>query len=147
MDSALLLKELESLGSEQTRKINFKHGIAGVCFGTSYKDLGVLKKRLKTDHQLAKELCASGNHEAVILATMIADPVQVDARLAESWVKDCVNHAQADVFAGVAAKSPVARQMADKWVKSENEQIGRAGWHLVAQLAMNDAGVSESISN
>src|SRR3990172_2858310 len=91
MNCREVLKELESLGSEQTRKTYRRHGVDTPLFGVSYKNFGLLKKRLKTNHPLAKELWASGNHDARVLATMIADPAEVDARLADAWVKDLGN--------------------------------------------------------
>ena len=69
-----VLQELEALGKEQTRKTYRRHGVGENQYGVSYADLGKLKKRLKTDHALALKLWASGNHDARILALMIADP-------------------------------------------------------------------------
>ncbi len=71
-----VLRELEALGSEQTRKTYRRHGVIEPLHGVSYGDLGKLKKRLKVNHPLALELWASGIHEARLLATMIADPAR-----------------------------------------------------------------------
>ena len=73
-----ILAELESLGSEQARKTYRRHGVGENQFGVSYSALGKLKKRIKTDHELALKLWESGNHDARILATMIADPQQAE---------------------------------------------------------------------
>lgn len=79
MDVETLLRELESRGSAQTRKTYGRHGVRGPMFGVSYKDLGILTRRLKTNHSLALELWETENHDARILATMIADPATLKA--------------------------------------------------------------------
>ena len=48
-----VLNELQALGSEQTRKIMRRHGVAGTLYGVSYANFNVLKKRIKIDQMLA----------------------------------------------------------------------------------------------
>ena len=74
MNAKDLLKELKSLGKEQTRKTCRRHGIVGDVYGVSYADLGKLQKRIKINQPLAEELWATGNYDARVLATKIADP-------------------------------------------------------------------------
>ena len=50
------LKELETLGTAQNRKIYRRHGAGGNLFGVSFANLNALKKGLKTDHALALAL-------------------------------------------------------------------------------------------
>ena len=71
------MKALEKAGTAQTRKIYGRHGVTGPMYGVSYATLGQLKKKIKTDHALAEQLWATGNHDARILATMVADPAQL----------------------------------------------------------------------
>ena len=73
-----ILTELEALGTAQTRKIYNRHGVGDDQYGVSYANLKALKKQIKTDHEAAKQLWASGNHDARILAAMIADPKKAD---------------------------------------------------------------------
>src|ERR1700752_3121875 len=82
------MAELQSLGTEQNRKIYQRHGSGPNLFGVSFANFGKLKKKLKVDHALALELWASGNFDARTLALMIADPSKVTGKLAEEWVKD-----------------------------------------------------------
>ena len=49
-----VLRELELLGTEQTRKIYRRHGVGENQFGVSYANLGKLKKRIKVNHALAE---------------------------------------------------------------------------------------------
>jgi 3-methyladenine DNA glycosylase AlkD len=50
-------------------------------FGVSYAALGKLKKQIKQEHALAEALWETGNHDARVLATMVADPRKADAAL------------------------------------------------------------------
>ena len=69
-----VIQELEELGTEQNRKIYRRHGVREDLFGVSFGNIRKLQKKIKTDHSLARELWATGNHDARILATMVADP-------------------------------------------------------------------------
>ncbi len=139
MTTETVLAELESLGTEQTRKTYRRHGAGDNLYGVSYASFGALKKRIKTDHDLALGLWASGNYDARILATMVADPARIDGRLMDAWVKDLENYALSDALAALFAKTKHARAKAEKWLGSKSEWVGRTGWQLVAQLAQHDA--------
>jgi 3-methyladenine DNA glycosylase AlkD len=133
-----VLHELEALGSEQTRKTYRRHGISGDMYGVSYANLGALRKRLKTNHALACQLWASGNHDARILATMIGDPAQADEQLLTAWAGDLRDHVVADALVGFVSKTRDARAWMERWIDTDGEWTERAGWHLLGQLAAND---------
>ena len=73
------MQALERAGSEQTRAIYARHGIGANMFGVSVATLGALAKRIVLDQSLAEALWETGNHDARLLATMVADPRQVAA--------------------------------------------------------------------
>ncbi len=137
------LATLESLGTAQNRKVYARHGVSGAQFGVSFANLGKLRKQIKKDHALAQGLWDSGNHDARILATMIADPQQADETLLNAWVADADNYGVADAFADFAAKTPHARALAERWITSDAEYVSRAGWHILAQLALNDPALPD----
>jgi 3-methyladenine DNA glycosylase AlkD len=134
-----LLAELESLGSEQTRKTYRRHGVTGPQFGVSYADLGRLRKRIRKDQALAEGLWASGNHDARVLATMVADPAAMDEARLEAWARGLDSYVLAGALSEVAARSPAARALVEKWRRSSVEWIEQAGWDLLGHLA-NDGG-------
>lgn len=138
MDVASVLGELEGLGTAQYRKTYARHGVGENMYGVSYANLKLLKKRLKTDHALAQALWASGNHDARVLATMLAAPKQVTDDLLEAWVRDLDNAPLTDALSGLVAQTPLARAKAEAWTASEAEYVGRAGWSVLAHLANND---------
>ena len=129
-----VMQLLESFGSEQTRKTYARHGVTGAMFGVSSANLAALKKKIKIDQNLARELWATGNYDARILATMIADPAQMTTKDLDSWVKDLNNYPITDAFAKLAAQTTNARQKAEKWRNAKDEWTASAGWGMLAQL-------------
>ena len=144
MDCQAALRELESLGTAQNRKIYRRHGVGENLFGVSYANQNKLAKEIKRNHSLARELWTSGNHDARILATMIADPSQTDALLLDSWVTDLDSYVVTDAFSGLAGKTALAYEKAEEWTRHEAEWPGRAGWHLIAHLAMKNPDLPDA---
>lgn len=138
------LRQLESLGTEQNRKVYRRHGVSANLFGVSYAHQHKLAKALKGNHPLALELWASGNHDARVLATLIADPAQGDDQLLDEWVCDLDSYGLTNAFAGFAGKTDRARDKAEQWRNSAEEWPGRAGWQLVSHLAMQDKDLPDA---
>jgi len=135
-----VLAELETAGNEATRAIHRRHGVLGPQYGVTFGDLRTLHKRLRTDHPLALALWATGNHDARILATMVADPARVDRALADAWLADADNYTLLDLFTGLLARTSLVRDLAETWAPSADEWTGRAGWNLLGYLALNAPG-------
>ncbi len=109
------------------------------------RTLGKLQKHIKTDHQLARELWASGNVDARTLATMVGDPQAASNAELEVWARDLDYYLLSDCFAtGYVSRTRFARAKADKWSRSRQEWIGRAGWQLLAHLALRDDGLTDA---
>jgi 3-methyladenine DNA glycosylase AlkD len=134
--------ELKKLGTDQNRKVYKRHGVSGKLHGVSFANLKQLKKEIKTDHELARRLWATGNHDARILATMVADPGETTVALLDSWKDGLDNYIVTDAFAKFVAATPLARESAEAWTQSSKEWIGRAGWMLLAHLALNDPSLA-----
>lgn len=132
------LAELESLGTEQNRNIYRRHGVTGDQFGVSFANLEALRKKIKKDHELAKGLWRSGNHDARVLATMVADPEIADNALLQAWANDLCAHTLCDLFSGFVEKTPHAKELAPGWAQDEGEWKSRTGWLLLARLAADD---------
>ena len=139
-----VLEELQTLGTAQNRKIYRRHGVGESVFGVSYADMKKLHKRIKVDHALAQTLWASGNHDARILALMIADPQAAGDALLDSWVRDLDNYVVADAFAGFAAKTPLARAKMEAWTGAADEWTGAVGWTMLAALAAHDPALPDA---
>jgi 3-methyladenine DNA glycosylase AlkD len=139
-----LLRELETLGSEQTRRTYKRHGVGDNQYGVSYANLSKFQKKIRTDHNLARKLWASGVHDAQILATMIADPSKMTSKEIDKWSKDLSNYVLTDALAGLVSKTSLAREKAEEWTKSKDEWVGSAGWQILSALAQRDPALPES---
>lgn len=132
MNLAETMKELESLGTEQNRKVYRRHGAGDNLFGVSFANLGKLQKRIKKDHALACALWKTGNADARALATMIADPMLMTGRDCDDWLRSVRCYGQVNLFAErVVGLSPHARKKMLEWIESPDEFIGQAGWVLM----------------
>ena len=129
---------LAAAGSEQTRKTYRRHCVTGEMYGVSYADLEKLRKAINVDHGLAEALWRTGNHDARVLATMIADPTGTSASTLSAWANETQNHVLAGALSTLASKTPSAQNCFREWSVSPNEAVSAAGWHLLAELATND---------
>jgi 3-methyladenine DNA glycosylase AlkD len=141
-----VMEQLEALGTEQTRKTYRRHGATGEVFGVLYSELRKLQKRCGTDQQLADALWATGNHEARVLATMIAEPAAMtDAKL-EEWVGQVDSYPLGDAVAELAAKTSTAVQRMNAWIASGREWVTAVGWQVVTILASRGNGDLDDVA-
>ena len=80
-----IMSELESLGSTNIKAILLKHGVKEPFFGVKIGDLKPIEKRIKRDYQLAKDLYATGNADAMYLAGLIADDAKMNKADLQAW--------------------------------------------------------------
>jgi len=127
-------------GTAQNVKIYRRHGVTGDLFGVSYATLNALKKRLKTDHDLATALWASGNHDARVLATLIADPARAAPDELEAWRAGADNPVEITALTRNVAgrRKPPPWELVERWTASDEEWTATAGWDLLAVLAVTD---------
>lgn len=118
MTKTEVMKELRANGSAQTRKIYRRHGGKGDMFGVSYAFLGKMKRKIKTDQKLAEQLWVTGNYDARILATMVADAPSMTAATLDSWARDLEDRHLDAALSNVAAEAPSARKRMEKWTST-----------------------------
>lgn len=135
MDLAAVITTLRQQGRDKTRAIYRRHGAGEACYGVPYADLKALAKQVKVDQALALGLWASGVHDARVLATMVADPKRIASAVLDGWAGDLSNRILADALAGLAARSPHAAALSERWIASDQEWIASAGWSLLAARA------------
>jgi 3-methyladenine DNA glycosylase AlkD len=112
--------------------------------GVSIPTLRRIAKDIGRDHPLALELWRSGIHEARILASMIADPRLVSPEQMEEWVNDFDSWDVCDQVCGnLFDKTPYAYHKAVEWPHQEQEFVRRAGFVLMAELAVHDKRASD----
>ncbi len=108
-------------------------------YGVSIPALRKMGRELGMDHQLALELWKSAIHEARILACMIDDPELVTAAQMERWVVDFDSWDVCDqCCSNLFDKTPLAHGKAIEWSSRKPEFVKRAGFALMAALAVHD---------
>lgn len=139
-----VLQELESLGTAQNRKVYRRHGACENLYGVSFANLRRMAKQLKINHALAQDLWSTEIHEAQLLASMIADPVTAEESLVDRWITELADRIVTSELTVFVSKTPFFQAKTEEWLDSEDEWIGRAGWQLLALLAMNNEGLPDS---
>jgi 3-methyladenine DNA glycosylase AlkD len=109
------------------------------ALGVSAPHMRKLAKEIGTDHKLALELWESGIHEARVLAALIDNPKQVTKSQMNDWVRLFDNWGVCDACCCVLFdKTPFAWTKAIEWSKRKEEFVKRAGFVLMAALAVHD---------
>ena len=138
------IAELEALGSEQTRKTWCRHGAAEPMFGVKFGDLAKLQKRIKVDHALASKLWHTGNHDARLLACMVADANTITEKELKAWASELKDASTAEALAGLASRTAMAAKIREVWLS--DPKLQRAGWSLVAHCAKDGTALDEAES-
>ena len=113
--------------------------------GVSIPTLRKIGREIGTDHSLAQRLWDSGIHEARILAAMIDDPKEVTVKQMERWVKDFDSWDVCDqCCSNLFDKTNYAHQKAVGWASRKEEFVKRAGFALMAALAVHDKQASNA---
>jgi branched-chain amino acid transport system substrate-binding protein len=99
-----------------------------------------LARQAGRSHTTARELWDSGIHEARILATLVDDPTCVTERQADRWARqfdswDICDQACQNLF----RYTPFAFDKAAEWAHAKPEFVRRAGFALMAGLAVTAA--------
>jgi 3-methyladenine DNA glycosylase AlkD len=95
--------------------------------------------RGKRSHALAQKLWDSGYHEARILASMVDDVAAVTPEQMESWVADFDSWDVCDAVCGnLFDRTPYAVEMALRWAERGEEYVRRAGFAMMAWMAVHD---------
>jgi 3-methyladenine DNA glycosylase AlkD len=98
-----------------------------------------MARRIGRDHAVAGDLWASGIHEARLLATMVDDPAHVTKRQMETWARDFDSWDLVDGACGNLFRlTPHAWDQAMEWSSRHEEFVKRAGFALMAVLAVHD---------
>lgn len=109
------------------------------ALGVRVPVLRELAKEVGKDHGLALKLWKKDTRETRILATMIADPKETTEKLMEGWVKgfdywEICDQACMNLFEKMAC----AYEKAVEWSKRRPEGEKRAGYVMMARLAVSD---------
>ncbi|WP_027190479.1 DNA alkylation repair protein [Fundidesulfovibrio putealis] len=139
MTAGEVLERLRELGSEHNRQGMARFGInTARALGVSMASMRPLAREFGREHELAQTLWDTKVHEARILACLIDDPKKAGRDQLERWVEDLDSWDLTDQFCNkLAVKTPLAWELAVSWAAREEEFVRRAGYSLMAQLAVH----------
>ncbi|HML25700.1 MAG TPA: DNA alkylation repair protein [Methanomethylovorans sp.] len=140
-----IIVELKFLSNPSALKGMASFGITpGKAYGVAIPELRRIAKSIGKDHELAASLWAYGYRETQILASMVDDVRYVTEEQMEQWVSEfdyweicdqcCMN---------LFEDMPCAYDKAAEWSHSEEEFVKRAGFVLMARLAVSDKKASD----
>lgn len=140
MEYSEVIRKLHSMEDPAARAGMARYGINPEgALGVSVKKLRELAKEIGKDHALAQRLWDAGIHEARILATIIDVPEQVTEWQMERWVKDFDSWDICDQCCNnLFDKTRFATEKATIWCRREEEFVRRAGFTLIATIAVHD---------
>lgn len=142
-----VMQELEALGKERTKKIYISNGAHEPLFGVATGVMKPISKKIKINQQLADELYATGNYDAMYFAGIIADPNGMTEADYDRWMDSAYFYMLSDfVVAVTLSESEIAQEVADKWITSGEDLKMSAGWSCYCWLLGNrkDVEFSES---
>jgi 3-methyladenine DNA glycosylase AlkD len=114
--------------------------------GLSIPTLRGMAKKVGRDHQLAQALWRSGIHEAKILASFIDEPSKVTEAQMDKWVSEFDSWDVCDqCVSSLFDRTPFAAKKAAEWSGEEAEFVKRAGFAMMATLAVHDKKASDSV--
>jgi 3-methyladenine DNA glycosylase AlkD len=126
-----LMAELAALEDPKIRAVNEKHGDD---HGVNLGSLRAVAKRLKTQQELARELWATGDTGARLLALLICRPKaftqdELDTMLRESRTPKVHDW----LVSYVVKKSPHAEALRLAWFADPDPVVASAGWALTTE--------------
>jgi len=136
-----IIAKLKSMRNERNIEKMKKFGIVSKAeiLGIPKPKLRKLAKTIGKNTELALELWKHNIHEARILATMIANPKEFKREYAYQWIKDIDNWDLCDQFVmNLLWKTEYAHEIVKELCQRQEEFAKRAGFALIAKLAMSD---------
>jgi len=139
-----VMARLEARKNPEAAEGMARYGInPALLYGISMPALRELGKEIRKangkDHALAMALWATGVHEARILASLVDDPRQVTEAQMEAWAADFDTWDVCDqVIQNLFGRIPAAWDKALAWSAREETFVKRAGFVLMARLAVTE---------
>jgi len=142
-----ILSYLKSKSDQEVANGMTRYGIKpSFLLGVQIPVLRDLAKKYRYDHNLAQELWGTGIHEVRIFASMIDDPKLVTDDQMENWIREFDSWDICDqVIMNLFEKHPAAYYNALKWCKRKAEYERRAGFVMMARLAVSDKKANDEM--
>jgi 3-methyladenine DNA glycosylase AlkD len=147
VNAAEVFRRLKALSDPRAVMGMARYGITTKkAFGISAPTIRALAKEIGTDQRLSLKLWSSGYLEARAIASLIGDPTKVTEAQMERWVRDFDSWAVCDgCCSNLFDKTPFASGKAFEWSKRREEYVKRAGFVLMAALAVHDKEAADRV--
>lgn len=140
MDIKEVLAKLEDLGDPKAVEGMARFGITAKCvYGVSVPELRKMAKEIGKDQKLALKLWDHESRETRILAAMVGESEIVSEKQMDMWVEGFDSWEVCDqAIMNLFEKTTYAYQKAFEWYKRDEEFVSRAGFVMMARLAVSD---------
>ena len=141
-----VLRELKGLADPKVRaKMEYFGVHVPKAHGISAPALHQFAKRIGKDHLLARQIWATGIHEAKILAALIGESEKVTPGEMEQWARDFDSWDVVDATCCyLYAHAKPAWNKAAAWSQRREEFVKRASFSLVAYLSYKDEAAPDA---
>lgn len=127
---AEVIDELRALEEPKIRAVNERHGDD---HGVNLTKLRAVAKRLKADHVLARDLWATGDSAARLLALLVCRPKEFGRDELDGMLRESRTPKVQDWLVGyVVKKSPHAEELRTAWFDDPDPAVAGAGWALTS---------------
>ena len=134
---AEVLAELAALEDPKARAVNEKHGDD---HGVNLSKLRAIAKRLKTQQELARQLWATGDTAARLLAILICRPKSFDRNELDVMLREARTPKVHDWLVNyVVKKNPHAEELRLAWFADQDPVVASAGWALTTERVAKNA--------
>jgi len=135
-----IIERFENLSDPEAVAGMARFGIKSAkIYGVSIPEIRKLAQEIGTDRKLALQLWRVNCRERRILASMIDEPAAVPEEQLDQWVAGFDNWEVCDQCCmNLFEKTPYAYKKATQWSKAKEEFIRRAGFVMMARLAVSD---------
>ncbi|MGW0641337.1 DNA alkylation repair protein [Streptomyces badius] len=129
--AAQVMAELAGLENPKTRAVNERHGDD---HGVNLGRLRALAKRLKTQQDLARDLWATDDTAARLLALLICRPKAFGREELDTMLREARAPKVHDWLVNyVVKKSPHAEELRLAWTEDPDPVVASAGWALTTE--------------
>jgi len=141
----LTMDRLEFHTTEEGRKKMLHFGIPNdLAFGLSNPLVKSISRETGRNHELALKLWNTGFHEAQLMASLIGEPGKLTPYQMDHWITTINSWAVCDgVCSNLFRKTSFAYEKAIEWTYRGPEYEKRAGFSMMAVLAIHDKNGSD----
>jgi len=130
-EAQALIDELATLSDPKILAVNERHGDD---HSVNLTKLRAVAKRVKTNHELARQLWAAGGSDARLLALLVCKPREFSRDELDAMLRQARRPKVQDWLVNYVVKKSVHKEsLRDSWLLSDDPLISSAGWALTTE--------------